>query len=319
MQVGKTGAITPVADLEPVELAGTIVSRASLHNADEIERKDVRVGDVVVVEKAGKIIPHIVRVEKHLRTAELPEFPFPDEVPRVPDASSSRTKAASTSAARTPRARRRSRSDSATSPAATRWTSKGWATSWSINSWRPASFAATAICTGSTLEQLVALERMGKKSAENLLGGNRRQQVARAGAAAQCPVDSPRGAARGPGAGRTLRLDGGLAAGHAEQLAAVNEIGETIAHSVYDYLHSDEGRQTIDDLAELGFDMTAPKREQPPGGGVLAGKTIVVTGTLSKYTRDEIQEAIRQHGGRASSSVSKKTTSSSPAKMPAAS
>ena len=81
MQVGKTGAITPVADLEPVELAGTTVSRASLHNADEIERKDVRIGDVVVVEKAGKIIPHIVRVEKHLRKGELPKFHFPTKCP----------------------------------------------------------------------------------------------------------------------------------------------------------------------------------------------------------------------------------------------
>ena len=72
MQIGKTGTITPVADLEPVELAGTVVSRASLHNADEIERKDMRVGDVVVVEKAGKVIPHIVRVEKHERRGELP-------------------------------------------------------------------------------------------------------------------------------------------------------------------------------------------------------------------------------------------------------
>ena len=81
VQVGKTGAITPVADLEPVELAGTTVSRASLHNADEIERKDVRVGDVVVVEKAGKIIPHIVRVEKHLREGPLRKFAFPTECP----------------------------------------------------------------------------------------------------------------------------------------------------------------------------------------------------------------------------------------------
>ncbi len=80
VQIGKTGAATPVANLEPVELAGTTVSRASLHNAEEIERKDIRVGDVVVVEKAGKIIPHIVRVEKHLRgnstAAGLP-VPYP--------------------------------------------------------------------------------------------------------------------------------------------------------------------------------------------------------------------------------------------------
>ena len=81
VQVGKTGAITPVADLEPVELAGTIVSRASLHNADEIERKDVRVGDVVVVEKAGKIIPHVVRVEVAERKGDLPKFAFPTKCP----------------------------------------------------------------------------------------------------------------------------------------------------------------------------------------------------------------------------------------------
>jgi len=81
VQVGKTGAITPVAELDPVEVAGTTVSRASLHNADEIERKDVRVGDVVVVEKAGKIIPHIVRVEKHERKGPLKKFVFPTRCP----------------------------------------------------------------------------------------------------------------------------------------------------------------------------------------------------------------------------------------------
>jgi DNA ligase (NAD+) len=84
VQVGKTGAITPVADLEPVELAGSTISRASLHNADEIQRKDVRPGDTVVVEKAGKVIPHIVRVEKHLRpegSQELPPFVFPTKCP----------------------------------------------------------------------------------------------------------------------------------------------------------------------------------------------------------------------------------------------
>ncbi|MDR2441258.1 MAG: NAD-dependent DNA ligase LigA [Planctomycetaceae bacterium] len=81
VQVGKTGAITPVAELEPLELAGTTVSRASLHNAEEIERKDIRIGDVVVVEKAGKIIPHVVRVEKHKRTKKLSPFEFPKQCP----------------------------------------------------------------------------------------------------------------------------------------------------------------------------------------------------------------------------------------------
>ena len=81
VQVGKTGAITPVADLEPVEIAGTTVSRASLHNAEEIDRKDVRPGDVVVVEKAGKIIPHVVRVETTERQGNPPKFIFPSECP----------------------------------------------------------------------------------------------------------------------------------------------------------------------------------------------------------------------------------------------
>ena len=100
MQVGKTGTITPVADLEPVELAGTIVSRASLHNADEIERKDVRPGDVVVVEKAGKIIPHVVRVEKSEREKRrCRSFIFPRRVPSA-GRNWSRTKGACTSAAR---------------------------------------------------------------------------------------------------------------------------------------------------------------------------------------------------------------------------
>ena len=81
VQVGRGGTVTPVADLEPVELAGTIVRRASLHNADEVARKDVRVGDVLVVEKAGKVIPHVVRVEKHLRKHELEPWSPPTECP----------------------------------------------------------------------------------------------------------------------------------------------------------------------------------------------------------------------------------------------
>ncbi|MCB0879938.1 MAG: NAD-dependent DNA ligase LigA, partial [Thermoleophilia bacterium] len=82
VNVGKSGAVTPWAELTPVEIAGTTVSRVSLHNAEEVERKDIREGDTIVVEKAGKIIPHVVRVEKHLRKTSLPEFQFPKNCPR---------------------------------------------------------------------------------------------------------------------------------------------------------------------------------------------------------------------------------------------
>ena len=81
VSVGKSGAVTPFAVLEPIQLAGSTVRRASLHNVEEIERKDIRVGDVVLVEKAGKVIPHVVRVEKHERKEELPKFNFPDALP----------------------------------------------------------------------------------------------------------------------------------------------------------------------------------------------------------------------------------------------
>jgi DNA ligase (NAD+) len=307
VQVGKTGAITPVAELEPVQLAGTVVSRASLHNADEIVRKDVRVGDVVVVEKAGKIIPHIVRVEKHLRTAELPEFPFPAICPEC----------------QTPVVKDEGgvyiRCPNPACPAQVRERIRFFATRNAMDieglgEKLVDQLVAAGLVRGYgdlfrlTLEQLVAIERMGKKSAENLLAG--------------LAASKSRGLARllnalsirhvGQRVAQVLAEHFGtmeaLQQATPDQLAAVNEIGETIAHSVWMFLQSAEGRQTIADLAELGFDMTAPKREQPPGGGVLEGKTIVVTGTLSKYSRDEIQEAIRQHGGRASSSVSKKTS-----------
>ena len=98
-----------------------------------------------------------------------------------------------------------------------------------------------------------------------------------------------------------------LEAASLEALSEVEGVGPIIAQSVCDYLHSDYGSQTIADLRGQGIDMQSPKKAVPPGGGKLAGKTIVVTGTLQKYSREEIKELIEKHGGKASSSVSKKT------------
>ena len=206
VQVGKTGTITPVADLEPVELAGTTVSRASLHNADEIERKDVRVGDVVVVEKAGKIIPHIVRVEKHLRKGELPpKFVFPTQCPECGTTAASRTKAASTSAARIPQC-----------PAQLKERIRYFASRNAMDIEGLGDKLVDQLVVpgpGDELRRPVPPARRtaggpgadGPEVGGQSVGGHRGQQGPRPGAAAERPVDSPRRRPRGHRAGRAVR------------------------------------------------------------------------------------------------------------------
>jgi DNA ligase (NAD+) len=303
VQVGKTGAITPVADLEPVELAGSTISHASLHNADEIVRKDVRVGDMVVVEKAGKVIPHIVRVEKHQRKGELPEFKFPH---KCPECGTRLVKDEGGVYIRCPNLE---------CPAQVKERVRHFASRNAMDIEGLGDKLVDQLVEQRLihkygdlyrlhLDGLMRLERMGRKSSENLLEG--------------IEVSKDRGLAR---------LLGGLAIRHVgarvsnvlaehfgsmealrkasvEELSAVNEIGPIIAQSVYDYLHSPFGSETIDDLAQLGVKMEAPRTATAKA---LAGKTFVVTGTLTQYSRDEINELITQHGGHAASSVSKNT------------
>jgi DNA ligase (NAD+) len=306
VQIGKTGTITPVANLEPVELAGTTVSRASLHNADEIERKDIRVGDIVVVEKAGKIIPHIVRVEKHRRETELPEFRFPTKCPEC------HTKVVKDEGGvyiRCPNPE---------CPAQVKERIRYFATRNAMDIEGLGDKLVDQIVNDGlvrsfgdvyrlTLDQLTNLERMGKKSSENLLEGiaaSKNRGLARllnALGIRHVGVRIATVLAEHFGSIEAMR------AADVEQLGDVNEIGPTIAQSVYDYLHSPYGEATIDDLQGLGINMQAPKTLAAAGKGKLQGKTLVVTGSLTKYSRDEIQELITTHGGRAASSVSKNT------------
>lgn len=311
VQVGKTGAITPVAELEPVQLAGTTVSRASLHNAEEIERKDVRVGDWVVVEKAGKIIPHIVRVELHRRESELPPYAFPTTCPEcgtllVKDEGGVYI-----------------RCNNSACPAKLRQQLRYFAGRSAmdidglgekiVDQLVDAGFVASyADLYRLQKEQLLTLEGFGDRKAEKLLAGiaaSRQRGLARVLAAISIRHVGTRGASLLARAFPTIET---LQAATVEDLAAVNEIGEVIAESVYEFLHSDSGGQVIDDLRAVGvqLDLAEADRvvvEAAAGAGVLAGKSLVVTGTLSRYTRDEIQALIAQHGGRAASSVSKST------------
>jgi DNA ligase (NAD+) len=306
VQVGKTGTITPVAELDPVEIADTVVSRASLHNSDEIQRKDIRVGDVVVVEKAGKIIPHVVRVEKHERQGEPPVFDFPTacpicDTPVVKDEGGVYIRCPNPNCPAQLKERIRyyaSRNamdieglgDKLVDQLVDRELVRSYADLYRLES-----------------DELLELERMGEKSSQKLL--------------AAIEASKDRGLARLLNA-LSIRHVGARVASvlaehfpsldeleraNVEQLSEINEIGEVIARSVYAFLHEEYGRATIETLRSVGVRMDQPRDESSQRGTAFRDKTIVVTGTLQKYTRDEIHALIEQHGGRSASSVSKKT------------
>lgn len=310
IQVGKTGALTPVANLEPVEIAGTTVSRASLHNRDEIDRLGIREGDWVIVEKAGKIIPHVVRVEEHRRDGSEVEFAFPDSCPEcggdvVQDADGVYI-----------------RCQNPGCPAQLRETLRFFASRSAMDIEGLGIKLVEQLLEDGLLtsvpdvyrlkdrrDDLLTMERLGVRSCDNLLAAIEESKT------------------------RPLwRLLTGLNIRHvgqrlaqvlaskfgtieemqkqsAEQLAAVDEVGPTIAESVYGFLSSDAGKQTVAELTGLGLNMGEPVPEEAGGGGEkkLEGKTVVVTGTLVRFKRTEIKELIQEHGGRASGSVSKKT------------
>lgn len=311
VQVGKSGTITPVADLDPVELAGTTVSRASLHNADEIERKDVREGDVVVVEKAGKIIPHIVRVEKHKRRRPLPKFVFPTNCPEC-GRKLVRDKALDAAARGV-----YIRCPNLQCPAQVKeriryYASRNAMDIEGLGEKLVDQLVGQRLVRGYgdlyrlTLDQLTCLERMGRKSSENLLEGieaSKQRGLARLLNALAIRHVGARVAAV---LAENLASMDALMEAHVDQLSAINEIGPIIAESVCQWLHSKFGSETIEDLRSLGVQMESAA---PVGlrSRALEGKTLVVTGTLEKYTRDQIQELIARHGGRAASSVSKNT------------
>ncbi|MDG2380935.1 MAG: NAD-dependent DNA ligase LigA [Pirellulaceae bacterium] len=304
VQVGKTGAITPVAELSPIELAGTTVSRASLHNAEEIERKDVRVGDVVVVEKAGKIIPHIVRVEKHERTESLPPFKYPIVCPEcqtelVKDKGGVYIRCPNLYCAAQVKERVRYFASRNAMDI------EGLGDKLVDQLVGGELIADYADLYRLTLDQLCELERIGEKSAKSLLTAiesSKNRGLSRLLNALSIRHVGARVAtllAEHFGAMNSLQ------AATVEELSEINEIGEIIAQSVFEFVHQEFGRRSIEQLIEVGVEMHVS--ESSAAGDSLAGKTLVVTGKLTQYSRDQIHEMIEAHGGRPSSSVSKKT------------
>ncbi len=311
IQVGKTGTLTPVAHLSPVEIAGTTVSRSSLHNRDEIERLEVMIGDTVVVEKAGKIIPHVVRVEKHERTGKETPFHFPEACPEC-GADVARDEGGVYIRCLNP-----------TCPAQLREGLRYFVSRQAMDidglgikvieqliDAKLLSSFADLYRLHEHREELLELERMGTRSVEKLLDGVE--------ASKSRPLWRLLTALNIRFVGRTNSrifekqfgtLDA-IASQTEEALAEVDEIGPITAKSVVEFFQADFGKEIIEDLRSCGLNFGTPVPEQPPGEAseqIFSGKTFVVTGTLEQFTRDEIKELIIQHGGKASGSVSKKT------------
>lgn len=311
VQVGRTGVLTPVAELEPVQLAGSTVSRATLHNRDEIARKDIRVGDFVFVEKAGEVIPAVVGVNAGRRTPECVPYKFPM---RCPSCGSAVVQAEGEVALRCPnydcpvQVRRRVRHfaskacvniDGLGEAMVDALVEKGWVRS-------------IADIYRQRRENLLTLGKSVEKSTDNLLAAieaSKRAELWRfihglgiphVGAAAAKDL-----------AARFASLESLSQARYGDFIgedgaSQITGIGETMANAIIEHFNQPINRTLVRDLIQAGVAPATPAA-RPAGASLLAGKTFVLTGTLPTMSREDASAMIEAAGGKVSSGVSKKT------------
>lgn len=306
IQVGRTGVLTPTANLEPVRLAGTTVSRATLHNAQFISERDIRIGDTVVVRKAGEIIPEIVRSVAEKRKGDEEVFLMPTCCPScgkavVRDDSGD---GAATRCVNPACPAQNSRS-------ITHFASKG---AMNIDGLGPQVVELllenrkikdfTDLYT-LKVEDIENLERMGKKSAENLVlaieGSKSRGLEKLLFALGIRQV----GEVMAEEIARKFRTLDALFLATYEDFLSVNDVGEITATALVEFFASEETKALCEKIKELGIKTDALSEER---GNLFEGLTFVLTGTLPTMTRDEASAIIKQNGGKVSGSVSKKTS-----------
>jgi len=303
INVGRTGALTPTAVLDPVEIAGATIGRATLHNADEIERLDVREGDTVLVERAGDVIPHILHVMSEKRPQDSMPFAFPAKCPVCG------------SAAFRPEAEVVSRCTNSACPARLKEGLLHYGSRRAMDIEHLGEVVVEQLVDrglvgtfadlyGLSVDQLAELERLAEKSAANLytaVQGSRGRGLARLLFALGIRYV-------GENVARILATEFGsmdtLAAATEDQLAAIHGIGPRIAEGVTLFFLQRENRRLIAALRQAGVRMV---EESSAGPKPLLGRTFVLTGGLTFMTRDEAKAAIQRLGGRLASSVSKKT------------
>ena len=305
LQVGRTGVVTPVAELEPVLLAGSTVSRATLHNAEELERKDIREGDTVVLEKGGDVIPKVVSVVESERPADAGPFAFPKTCPvcdanLVKDESEVAIRCVNSGCAAQLKGRIRHFASR------TAMDIEGLGHALVDQLVEKELIRDAGDLYSLDVEKVAELERMAETSARNLINALERSKSR--------PFHSVLFALGirhvGATVARTLADHFGsidrLREASAEEIEAIHEIGGAIAESVNAFLKDENNAAVIDKLKKAGLTLEGEKQSDA-GPGPLDGKTVVVTGSLSRWGRQQAQDAVRSAGGKPTSSVSKKT------------
>lgn len=307
-QVGRTGAITPVANLEPVLLSGTTVKRASLFNADQIEKLDIRVGDMVFVEKGGEIIPKITAVDLKSRPQGLRKTQY---ITHCPECGTELIRKEGEANHYCP--------NEAGCPPQIKGKLEHFASRKAMNIDGFGSETVELLFSENLVhniadiydlkkEQVEELERMGEKSAANLINGIEKSK--------EVPFERVLFALGIRYVGDTVAkklaryfktLDKIISADE-EQLLETPEVGEKIAESVVAFFKEKKNITVIDRLKNAGLRLEIVADANTVSSNKLKGMTIVATGTLKNYKRDQIKETIEQHGGKAASSVSSKTS-----------
>lgn len=304
VQVGRTGALTPVAHLAPVYVGGVTVARATLHNDDELRRKDVRVGDQVYVRRAGDVIPEIVKVVTTRRTGDERPFAFPTHCP-ICGAAVVREEGEAVH-----------RCSGASCPAQLVGNLRHFAT-------RPAmdidglgdKLCAALVASGKVrsyadlyrldMKELSGLERMGDKSAQNLLDALARSKKTTLRRFLYALGIRHVGEATAKALAEHFRALPPLLAASQEDLQRVRDVGPEMAREIHAFFHEPQNQRLVTELLALGVEPAPP--EQAAASSPFAGKTVVLTGGLSSMSRDAAKEEIERRGGRVSGSVSAKT------------
>lgn len=310
IQVGRTGQLTPVAELDPVFLAGSTIGRATLHNEEELRRKDIRVGDWVTIEKAGEVIPAVVGVVTGRRTGEELEFAFPRDCPECGSRASRDTVAGEAGVLW--------RCMNPDCPAKVRGRIEHWCSRGAMDIEGGGEvLVAQLVSRGLVrdvadlyrlrLDEVASLDRMAEKSARNFLSA--------------VEASKERDLWRllfglgilhvGAGVAKALArsypdLDA-LALASREKLAEIEDVGDVIAESVCRWFEAPENRRLIARLRQAGLNFASSTCRPASTAGPLAGKTFVLTGTLPTLTREAATARIEALGGRVSGSVSRKT------------